>query len=685
MSQSRAPARARVGVIVLLALLVVGCAPFQWTAARGTATPTLPASASTCPAWVSPPASDTTAPPGGASAAAVASYNAQRVLQTPRPIRNLYSITQRLVKHVATPIPCRTRTSPRNERVGTVTSFYVVNASQTGYHQIQAQLVYETPHLYMYVQRGASVDLAAIKASADTFEYATFARDRLYFGEPWMPGPDADPHITVLNATGLGHLGGYFSSEDEFPRAVDPFSNERQMIYINLDGGAVPGQEFYDAMLAHEFQHMIHWYWHPADGSWTNEGMSVLAQHVNNYTSGGVEQVFLQQPDTMLGGWTDDASANVAHYGAGYLFMDYFTEHYGGPAVLRDLLTDPAQVPLNFDHVLARHGYSDRFNDVFAKFVIANLLNDPRLQNGVYSYPSIPGQHAQAQHIVSTFPYTDGSAGALATEPQYAAEYYDLRPSGTSAKTLSISFQGNPYVGIVDNQPYGGAPAEWWSNSGNDMDSSLTRSFDLTLLAGRPVTLTFQAWYSLEPDFDYAYVEVSTDGGRNWVPLPASTSTSANLNGNNYGNGITGISGGGTSPTWVLESVDLSAYAGKKIAVRFETITDDAVHLPGLTLDDIRIPQLGFADSVISDNGWQAQGWIRSSNVLPEQYLLQAVVYTAGQEPQVRRIPVDAATGRATLSVAGFGGPVTHVTLAASALAPGTVVPAQYQLAVRLN
>jgi immune inhibitor A len=668
-------------LLVALAVLVAGCTPF-WAGQTKQPTPT---QTQTCPAWVAPPALSALTPPASNDAQAVAQYNAQLVLQTPRPIRNLYGITQHLVKHLAQPISCLTRTTPRAERVGHGATFWVVNASQTGFHQIHATLVYATPHVYMYLQDGVSASLQAIQQSADRFENSSYVKDRSVYGQQWALGPDHDQHITVLNATGLGPIGGYFSSEDEFPRAVFPYSNERQMIYINLDGGAVPGTSFYDATLAHEFQHMIHWYWHPADPSWVNEGMSVLAQHLNGFTSGGVDQAFLQQPNTMLGGWSDDASANVAHYGAGYLFMDYFAEHYGGYPVLQQLLTNREQTPLNFDQVLAAHGYTDRFNDVFAKWVIANLLNDPNVAHGIYAYPTIPGETATVQHSVPAYPFTDGSAATPASVNQYATQYYDFTPAA-GGQTLALTFHGAPYVGIVGNQPYGGARDEWWSNSANDMDSTLTHSFDLTSLAGKPVTLSFAAWYNLEPDFDYAYVEVSTDGGANWTPLPATTSTDTNPNGANYGHGMTGISGGGATPAWVQERVDLSAFAGKQIQVRFETITDDAVHYPGLTVDNIQIPQLNFADNVSTDNGWQAQGWVRSTNTLPERYVLQAVVYPAGQgQPQVRQIPVDPATGAAQISFAGLGGTISHVTLAVSALAPATIVPAQYQLTAQLQ
>ena len=134
-----------------------------------------------------------------------------------------------------------------------------------------------------------------------------------------------------MRATSASIYGGYFSSEDEFPRAVAPYSNERQMIYINLASGiGQPGTSEYDSTIAHEFQHMIHWFWHPGDDSWQNEGMSVLAQHLNNYSVEGMDDALLANPDTMLGGWTSDGQTNFIHYGAGYLFLDYLAQHYGG-------------------------------------------------------------------------------------------------------------------------------------------------------------------------------------------------------------------------------------------------------------------------------------------------------------------------------------------------------------------
>lgn len=676
-----------VALALCIAVTLMGCS-LPWTAStqRGPAPATTSAVAA-CPPWARPATAAPLATPTPAPATPrettvqVAANNVQTILKTPRPVRNLYSIVRRMVTRTRDAIPCRVRATPRPARVGQVDTFWVINPDQTsGYHQIRARLVAATPHVYMYTETSGSVNDAALRAAANVFETVTYPKERQAFGAEWSPGPDGDTHITILNARNLGrYVGGYFSSEDEYPRAVSPYSNERQMIYVNLSGPAGgPGTDAYNSVLAHEFQHMIHWYARPMDDSWLNEGMSVVAQHLNGYNVGGMDDALLARPDTMLGGWTGDSVEDFAHYGAGYLFLDYLAEHYGGYPILREVLASPAQAPANIDEVLARRGYRDRFDDVFARYVLANLLNDPAVAGGIYAYPSIPGKRAVPQHTVSAYPYADGSAAKPAQVRQYAAEYYDFRPAAGSGP-LTITFSGRPTVPVLDDGQVGGQPV-WWSNSGDNMDSTLTRDVDLTRLRGQRVSLTFDAWYNLERGFDYAYVSVSTDGGATWTPLRTSASTSDNPNGGNYGNGITGTSGGGGTPRWVTVRADLSAYAGQKVLLRFETISDDAVHKPGFALRSLSIPELGLTDTMTTPGAWRANGWIHFNNVLAERYVPQAVVYSAGRAiPDVVAIPVDA-TGRATYRVSDFGGRVTRVQLAVSALAPGTTIPASYTL-----
>jgi len=90
---------------------------------------------------------------------------------------------------------------------------------------------------------------------------------------------------------------------------------------------------------------------------------------------------------------------------------------------------------------------------------------------------------------------------------------------------------------------------------------TLTREVDLTAVT--KATLSFWSWYEVEPDFDYGYVSISTDG-THWATLKTEATTTDDPNGNNLGNGMTGDSGNGKSPAWVKQTADLGAVCGEE-------------------------------------------------------------------------------------------------------------------------
>ena len=160
------------------------------------------------------------------------------------------------------------------------------------------------------------------------------------------------------------------------------------------------------------------------------------------------------------------------------------------------------------------------------------------------------------------------------------------------------------------------------SQAGNDLDNSMTRS--IALPAGS-VTLAFQARYQIETCWDYAYVEVSTDGGTTFSPIQTSASTTDDENGQNFGFGITGTSGEpkvcdnlGT-PTWVPVTADLSPYAGTTVQLRFRYWTDGAVVGSGFSVDDIAIGALP-PDGGETDPGWTYAGFLRTTGVITTSY-----------------------------------------------------------------
>jgi immune inhibitor A len=153
------------------------------------------------------------------------------------------------------------------------------------------------------------------------------------------------------------------------------------------------------------------------------------------------------------------------------------------------------------------------------------------------------------------------------------------------------------------------------SGAGNDLDNNMTRS--ITLPAGT-VTLSMMARYHIEACWDYAYVEVSTDGGATFNSIPTSASTTDNENGQNFGNGITGTSGTpkvcdqfGT-PVWVPITADLSSFAGTTIQLRFRYWTYGAVAGDGFGVDDIAITGQA-TDGGETDPGWTYAGFDRTT------------------------------------------------------------------------
>jgi len=96
-------------------------------------------------------------------------------------------------------------------------------------------------------------------------------------------------------------------------------------------------------------------------------------------------------------------------------------------------------------------------------------------------------------------------------------------------------------------------------------------------------TLKAKVWYDIELNWDYAYVEVSTDGGAHFTPIAGSITTGTNPYGNNRGNGITGSSAG----AFASAKFPLTAFAGQDVLLRLSYETDEAITGAGIIFDDI--------------------------------------------------------------------------------------------------
>lgn len=590
------------------------------------------------------------------------------------PARDLYSITARLKLKTTAAIPRTTDGPPGNYTVGHKDVFYISDIMEKYYYTATATIHLVTEHAYWYVQDGSALDMEALERAARAFEEKIYPVNRGLFGSEWTPGVDNDPRITVLFAP-ISGAGGYYSSADEYTRAVNPYSNQREMIYINIGNG----WHGVESTLAHEFQHMIHWHERANHDVWLNEGAAQLASAVNGYDVLGVDEDFLQDPDVQLTAWQFSPGAARANYGAAYLFVDFVRAQFGGDPIVRAVVAAPGQGPDAVDNALKSVGREERFEGVFERWVLANLVDgQPGAGTMGLEYPDRQVK-ASPQAVVNEYP-----AHYSGQVSQFGADYIELGPPPGGSGALRVSFAGQKETRVIATRAHSGESI-WYSNRGDVSNPRMTRRFDLRGVGS--ATLDFYVWFDIEEDLDYGYVGVSTDGGATWDTLKGRYTTSTDPNGTNYGNGYTGQSAGKQGADqngWLHERIDLSAYAGKEVLVRFEYITDDGYNAQGMAVDDISIPEIGYRDDAEGDTGWQAEGFVRIANVLPQRYYLAVVRFAKGGF-DVQEVGVGP-DGRASFSVewAGEAGPYDRAVLIVAGMTRYTLQRAAYEVDVEV-
>ena len=515
--------------------------------------------------------------------------------------------------------------------VGESEKFWVTDVGTNENTEVTATLRYVTPHVYFWVQDGVSYDDGEMKDLMDAFENKIYPTNREFFGSEWSPGIDGDEHIYILYSRGLGSsIAGYFSSADSVHPLVHEYSNAHEMFLFNADNTFL-GEEFTYGVLAHEFQHMIHWNQDLNETSWLNEGSSELAAFLNGYDPGGFDWLYISEPDMQLNDWPNDQDATTPHYGAGFLFMTYFLDRFGEEAT-QALVKDTANGLDSVENVLREINATDPVtgepisaDDFFMDWAVTNFTLDASVGDGRYVYTNYPAANrASATETIYNCP----QAPLTRDVHQYGVDYIAIECAGD----YTLSFTGSTVTGLLPTDPYSGEYA-FWSNKGDESDMTLTREFDFTNVSG-PIEISYRTWYDIETDWDYLYLEVSEDG-KAWEIVTTPSGTATDPSGNSYGWGYTGVTNG-----WIEEKVDFSKYAGKKIFVRFEYVTDAAVNGEGLLLDDVKVDAAGYSsDFEADDGGWVAEGFVRVQNVLPQTFGL-ALIKTS--DSSVTMIPVNA-------------------------------------------
>jgi hypothetical protein len=487
------------------------------------------------------------------------------------------------------------------------------------------------------------------------------ATDVHYFGD-YVQRPAGNENIDVM----IYNIVDESYYDPEFPFFVAGFfwamvnqTFDRNMIFIDTwDWADRLGPEAlhpydYEATVAHELEHLIHNDHDPDEDSWVDEGMADLAEYLNGFGQPASHVVYYlayhRTPLTVWGG-------GLESYGASYLFQLYLLENFGEKTGdewdngwTRQLIDEQANSIAGIEAVT-----NADLDDLYDAWILANYLDKPTLMspddyplgydeinltpftsrayspwsiarsiNDIYGsdhHGNLPVARYYGGYMSGTVEYPLGMLPPYA--PLYGT-YKGLQP------TMNIQLRGAATSGVA---PHAGA-YEVASGASNMLTDRILR---LNPAVGG--TLTFWTWYDIEEEWDYGFVEASTDGGGTWTPLAGTiTRYSVNPNGstawaNSLVGGqastdaaITGSSGGWVEGTFALP-------AASDVLVRFVYYTDEATVGAGWFIDEVSVN--GFSDGFEagSDN-WTLGGWQWTTGLFQNDWMAAYVnpVYKNGK------------------------------------------------------
>jgi immune inhibitor A len=194
---------------------------------------------------------------------------------------------------------------------------------------------------------------------------------------------------------------------------------------------------------------------------------------------------------------------------------------------------------------------------------------------------------------------------------------------------------GTVYRGVKIPLPAGAVPLPvpiwqgsnyWWGGKADVTNSAMTTAQPISLPVGGTYTLTFDTAYGIETEWDFMWVQVSTNG-TTWNTL-SNTNTICTHDPSWIGDlynmdgecGLTDYNASFPDPD--TETFDLSAFAGQNVLLRFWYMTDWGTTYEGPFVDSVAVA--GNAGVIFSDNAEAGDAkwtyvapWVRSDGTKP--------------------------------------------------------------------
>lgn len=365
------------------------------------------------------------------------------------------------------------------------TAFWAYDFGGNQYYRTRAVKVGEGVSCDIYLERGMDLPQAVVDNLVGAFDNAVYPRVRASFGSEPDPGIDNNPRVLLLlldirdtfnPPSDTSYVAGYFDPANEYRRDVEPNSNEREMLYMDIAQGN-PSSRGFLRTIAHEFQHMVHFNEQVVskggaeDPAWLDEAMSEVAPV---YCDMGPDydrvETFEGEPWNSLTIWGN----RVEDYGVVYMWAQYVRDRVDPDNTVfwRMLHNSWTGIP-SVDNALADISYGKDFGGVFRDWAVACYAGT-RIRWPAFperSYASIdtwPGTHADSDGAMIVLAGLFGipaktNQGSLRTLEAWSVDFYLYTPLVDNTGTVAWT-PGGPggwaSLGAADNQAfvYGLAP-----------------------------------------------------------------------------------------------------------------------------------------------------------------------------------------------------------------------------------
>lgn len=394
---------------------------------------------------------------------------------------------------------------------------------------------------------------------------------------------------------------------------------DRNIITIDTNSWETRLESTFFGTTIHELQHLIHADNDGAEETWLNEGMSTFSEYLGGYGhDAGSINFYLDHPENSLVNWDEHGTAatgpeTIADYGQTYLFTLYMYDKFG-QEFIRELATDgTSQGMASVDKVLQDYGTGKTFVEVYQDFMAALTLDDPTVDSK-YDIDSIDLRNLPIG--------TDGEVRGKTVDFEKAKTFEkegvpawggDFKEFDFGKDVRGLEFDGADFLPLQWStvaDPKGSGEQVLHSNNGDEADQALI--FGATVPTENP-TLTFDHYYDIEEQWDFAMVQVSTDNGETWTSLE-NENTRSDVVEEGYPTIKENVPGfTGHKLNWSTETFDLSAYAGQDVLVSFRNLTDWGYNDTGWFIKNV---QLGdFSADGSSTEQFQSLGELKGEFV----------------------------------------------------------------------